>query len=64
MRILHLFDKYFLILMVIQGGLLGLIDYAKFKRDDNFKLAIRAKFVGIVSILVAIILYLITNFIY
>lgn len=64
MRILRLFDKYFLILMLIQGGVLSSIDYAEFKKLNKNKSAMKARFIGIIAILISIILYLITNFLY
>ncbi|WP_190285296.1 CLC_0170 family protein [Clostridium sp. JN-1] len=64
MRILGLFDKYFLILMLIQGSVLSSIDYAKFKKLNKNKLAMKSRLIGIVVILISIILYLITKFLY
>lgn len=56
-RILNLFDIYFLIMMLIQGLLVGLIDFYKNKIIGNNKLANKCRLVGIVMILIAITLY-------
>lgn len=63
MRVLELFDKYFLILMIIQGGILSFIDSRGFKESNLGKLSRKSKLIGIVAILISIVFYLSTNFI-
>ncbi|MBC2579891.1 CLC_0170 family protein [Clostridium sp. DJ247] len=63
MRLIRLFDKYFLILMVIQGFVVGFIDSRRFKNFKINHMARKAKIIGRASIVVALTLYLITKYI-
>lgn len=58
MRILGLFSKYFLALMLIQGFVLAFIDSKSFKRACMKRTANKAKIMGLGSIIISIILYL------
>lgn len=58
MRILGLFSKYFLILMVIQGFVLTCIDSKSFKNACMHKTATKAKIIGMGTIAISFILYL------
>jgi len=58
MRILGLFSKYFLMLMVIQGFVLIFIDSKSFKKACMQKTANKAKIIGTGSILISFVLYL------
>jgi hypothetical protein len=57
MIILGLFTKYFLILMVVQGIIVGFIDAAGFKRDGMKNTGKKARILGIGSIVLGIGLY-------
>lgn len=57
MRIVHLFDKYFFMLMVIEGIFLTLIDSKKFKRNRLIKTALKSKIIGVILIVLSVILY-------
>ena len=58
MRILGLISKYFLILMIIQGFVVGFIDSKTLKKANMKRAANKSKVIGIASIIVSIILYL------
>lgn len=57
MIIIGLFTKYFLILMVVQGIIVGFIDASGFKRDGMKDTARKARIFGIGSIVLGIGLY-------
>lgn len=62
MRVLGLFDKYFLALMIIQGFILIMDSKGFFKwnmKDSGRK----AKSIGIGIIIIGIVMYLITTYI-
>lgn len=59
MQIIGLFSKYFLILMVVQGLVVGFIDASSFKRSKNIDAARKARILGIGSIVLGLILYFI-----
>lgn len=63
LRLIKLFDKYFLILMVIQGFVVTFIDSERFKRFKMNDMARKSKIIGKTSIAVALVLYLITRYI-
>ncbi|WP_373897923.1 CLC_0170 family protein [Haloimpatiens sp. FM7315] len=52
-----LFDKYFLILMLIEGFTLSIYDYNKFENDKEHICALRARKLGYSSIFISIALY-------
>lgn len=60
MNLIHLFDKYFLILMVVQGVFLIFIDPKKFKRDKLEKTALKSKVIGIVFIVFSMTMYILS----
>jgi hypothetical protein len=57
MIIIGLFTKYFLILMVVQGMIVAFIDAPGFKRDNMRDTAVKARILGIGSIVLGIGLY-------
>lgn len=58
MLLIGLFSKYFLILMVLQGIVVGFIDAGAFKRNKMRDTAIKARILGIGSIVLGIALYI------
>lgn len=57
MRILDLFGKYFLILILIQGSILIFLDAESFKKRDLNGLYNRARAIGIGWIVVGVVLF-------
>ncbi|MCM8709706.1 hypothetical protein M2651_01555 [Clostridium sp. SYSU_GA19001] len=57
MLIIGLFTKYFLLLMLIQGFIVGFVDAAGFKRNGMMDTYKKARFLGIGSIVLGFILY-------
>jgi multisubunit Na+/H+ antiporter MnhG subunit len=57
MLIIGLFTKYFLMLMVVQGIVVGFIDASGFKRNNMKDAARKARILGIGSIVLGIGLY-------
>ncbi|OBR91793.1 hypothetical protein B5S50_11825 [Clostridium sp. 001] len=57
MRIVHLFDKYFFILMVIEGIILTFIESKKFKRNRLIKTAFKSRVIGVILIVLSVVLY-------
>ncbi|MTK12609.1 MAG: hypothetical protein F8N39_11140 [Clostridiaceae bacterium] len=62
MRVLGLYDKYFLALMIIQGFIL-IIDSKNFLKWNMKDTARKAKSIGISIIIIGIMLYLVTMYI-
>lgn len=62
MLIIGLFTKYFLILMIIQGLVVGFMDVKAFNRFNMKDTAKKARIIGLGSIGVGIILYAIRAF--
>lgn len=62
MRLINIFDKYFLILMIIQGSILAFFDSKNFSKRNLRDIGKRAKIMGISSILISFLLYLISVF--
>lgn len=62
MRILDLFDKYFLILMIIQGFMVSVVDANSFQEKGMKKVAKKAKYLGIITICLSVILFTIRRF--
>jgi len=58
MRIIDLFDKYFLLLMIIQGFMVSVVDATSFKEKGMKKLAKKAKYLGVITICLSVILFL------
>jgi hypothetical protein len=59
MLIIGLFSKYFLILMVVQGLVVGFIDVSDFKKNKMMDTAKKARILGLGSIGLGLILYFI-----
>lgn len=57
MKILDLFGKYFLFLILIQGFILGFFDVKSFEKENLNQLAKKAKIIGRGSIIIAVILF-------
>jgi len=57
MRILELFDKYFLILMIIQGFMVTVVDATSFKEKGMNEAAKKAKYLGAIAIGISVILF-------
>lgn len=62
MRLLRLFDKYFLILMLIQAFVLIFIDSRIFKTSNLGDEAKKSKLIGVGAIVISIMLYIITEY--
>lgn len=58
MLIVGLFTKYFLLLMVIQGLIVGIADAKAFYKNNMKETAIKARFLGIGYIVLGIALFL------
>lgn len=58
MRILGLISKYFLILMIIEGFVVGFVDSKRLKKANMKRAADKSKAIGVAAIIVSIILYL------
>ncbi|WBW98461.1 CLC_0170 family protein [Oceanirhabdus sp. W0125-5] len=56
MRILSLFDKYLVILVVIQGLIMITIDYATFKEYKMKEVAKKSRVIGISAIVIVVTL--------
>ncbi|WP_349305989.1 CLC_0170 family protein [Clostridium swellfunianum] len=57
MLIIGLFTKYFLILMVVQGIIVGFIDVSYFKKSNMGDTAKKARILGIGSIILGVGLF-------
>lgn len=55
---LELFDKYFLILVLIQGFIVGFLDNRNFKEEQNKILARKSALIGRVMMVLAIVLFI------
>lgn len=63
MRLIKVFDKYFLILMTIQGFITIFIDSRKFNTFSMKDAARKAKKIGLSCIIISAALYMINRFI-
>ncbi|PRR70801.1 CLC_0170 family protein [Clostridium thermopalmarium] len=63
MRIINLFGKYFLALLVIQGTVLSLIDSKDLKRSGMVEASRKAKAIGNAVIILGVILFALSLFI-
>ncbi|GAA0177774.1 hypothetical protein SH2C18_09410 [Clostridium sediminicola] len=57
MRVLDLFGKYFVLMMAIQGAIVGFYDSEKMKKMNWDKDSKLAKKIGIGAIFISVILY-------
>ncbi|MBZ9685034.1 hypothetical protein G9F72_001500 [Clostridium estertheticum] len=57
MKILDLFDVYFLTMMVIQGSVVLTMDARNFKKTENDSTSKKARIIGSLAIIIAIILF-------
>jgi hypothetical protein len=62
MRILQLFDKYFLILMLIQCFILIFWDSRNFKRMHEYGLVLLSRIIVAMIILFSVIMYIVGRF--
>ncbi|MBU3189037.1 hypothetical protein K9O30_09020 [Clostridium bowmanii] len=58
MKILDLFDVYFLLMMVIQGSVVLIIDTKNFKKSGDDSTSKKARILGSLAIIIAIILFM------
>ena len=58
MEILDLFDMYFVIMMVIQGSVVLIVDSKNFKNAGMDSISKKARILGGLAIIVAIILFI------
>jgi hypothetical protein len=58
MLIIGLFTKYFLLLMIIQGLMVGIVDAKAFYKNNMKETAIKARFIGIGYTVLGIVLFL------
>lgn len=58
MKILDLFGKYFLFLILIQGFILGFFDVKSFEKENLNQIAKKAKVIGRGSMIIAVILFI------
>ena len=63
MKILGLFDKYFLLLMLIQGLIVIVIDSKYYLKNGNEKLSKKARYFGGCTIGISIVLFAVGRFI-
>lgn len=64
MNIIGLFDKYLLILVIIQGLITSFIDYKSFKKAGMNRTAKTARFIGSSEIIISFLMYLIATKLY
>ncbi|MBZ9632970.1 CLC_0170 family protein [Clostridium sp. FP1] len=57
MKILNLFDVYFLIMMVLQGSVVLSVDARNFKKSGDDITSKKARILGLLAIIIAIILF-------
>jgi len=58
MRILDLFDVYFLAMMLIQGSVVLTVDAKNFRRAGDHSISKKARILGLLAISVSIILFI------
>ncbi|WP_106010766.1 CLC_0170 family protein [Clostridium luticellarii] len=56
MNIVHLFNRYFFVLMIIQGIFLTFIDYKRFKKNKLKKSALQSRTIGILFLIFSTLL--------
>ena len=61
MKILDLFDVYFLIMMLIQGSVVLTIDARNFKKSDYDSASKKARIIGLIAIIIAIALFILRS---
>ncbi|MBZ9606365.1 hypothetical protein G9F73_000715 [Clostridium estertheticum] len=57
MRVLELFDIYFLIMMVVQGAVVLAVDVRNFKKSGMGIISKKARVLGWLAIITAIVLF-------
>ncbi|GAA0744155.1 CLC_0170 family protein [Clostridium oceanicum] len=57
-KILGALDKYFLMLMIIQGFIVGVVDAKSFKEKKMFKLYRKSKIIGIFIVILGVVSYI------
>lgn len=58
MKILELFDMYFLIMMIIQGTVVLTVDASNFKNSGMYTISKKARTLGWLAIIIAISLFI------
>lgn len=59
MKLINLFDKYFLALIMVQGLIVFFHDHKNFKTRNDVKTAVKARVVAIVIMATAITLFIV-----
>ena len=62
MKVLDLFDTYFLVLMIIQGVIVSFYDSSAFKKKNAERSGKKARKIGITLIIISIALYIAKEF--
>lgn len=63
MKLFGLTDKYFVILMIITGAIVGFWDYKAFKMSHMMDTARKAKVIGRGAIILAVLLFIMSKFV-
>ncbi|PIH03875.1 CLC_0170 family protein [Clostridium combesii] len=63
-RIIGIFDKYFLILMLIEGSITIFMDAPSFKESNMMKSYNQARRIGIFIITISLILYILQRILF
>lgn len=61
MKILELFDMYFLTMMLIQGTIVLTVDSRSFKKSRMDSTSKKARILGLSVIIISIILFILSN---
>jgi hypothetical protein len=62
MRILGLFSKYFILLMLIEGLIVTVIDSKYYLKNGMDKMSKKAKHIGMITIVLSIVLFAVRTF--
>jgi hypothetical protein len=57
MKVLELFDMYFLVMMLIQGAVVFIVDARDFKKSGMGVISKKARILGGLTIIISIILF-------
>ncbi|MDP4176817.1 MAG: hypothetical protein Q8900_00570 [Bacillota bacterium] len=63
-RILSTFNIYFLFLMLLSGFVVGFVDYNHYNKNNLIHIAKKARIIGISSLVIGVVLYLLSQFIF
>ena len=59
MKILDLFDMYFLIMIYIEGFVMIFLDYRKYTNENKYSISRKAKKIGIIALMLSTCLFVI-----